>query len=125
MFLYDWWPIRAEAHLFDRLSTMPVRIEYKETALTDAWRADWPALSVAGPRPSPARRDRHAGLVRSRAMSPDEERRIREAALDQTIEGSFPASDPPSSNPNPDDHSALDQDPQEEQPDTDNTQARS
>jgi hypothetical protein len=51
--------------------------------------------------------------------TPDEERRIREAALDQTIEGSFPASDPPSSNPNPDDHSALErQDPKEEQTNT-------
>lgn len=39
--------------------------------------------------------------------SPDEERRIREAALDQTLADSFPASDPLSSNPNPDDHSAL------------------
>jgi hypothetical protein len=39
--------------------------------------------------------------------TPDEERAIREAALDETIEGSFPASDPPSSNPNPDDHAAL------------------
>ena len=49
----------------------------------------------------------------------DEERRIREAALDRTIEGSFPASDPPSSNPNPDDHSALEhQDPREEQRNT-------
>lgn len=37
----------------------------------------------------------------------DEERRIREAALDQTIEASFPASDPPSSMPNPDDHTAV------------------
>ena len=36
----------------------------------------------------------------------EEERKIREAALDQTIEASFPASDPPSSNPNPDDHDA-------------------
>ena len=135
VFLYDWWPIRAEAHLFDRLSTMPVRIEYKETALTDAWRADWPAVSAAEPRPSQARRDHHGNLVRRRAVSPDdmehqhtpaEERRIREAALDQTIEGSFPASDPPSSNPNPDDHSALEhQDPQEEQPNTDKTPARS
>ena len=26
IFLYDWWPIRADARLFDRLSTMPVRI---------------------------------------------------------------------------------------------------
>jgi len=36
----------------------------------------------------------------------EEERKIRDAALDQTIEGSFPASDPPSTNPNPDDHDA-------------------
>ena len=26
IFLYDWWPIRAEARLFDRLSVMPVRV---------------------------------------------------------------------------------------------------
>ena len=26
IFLYDWWPILAEARLFDRLSAMPVRI---------------------------------------------------------------------------------------------------
>jgi hypothetical protein len=38
---------------------------------------------------------------------PGEERKIREAALDETIEASFPASDPPSSNPNPDDHAAA------------------
>ena len=37
----------------------------------------------------------------------EEERKIREAALDQTIESSFPASDPPSTDPNPDDHTAL------------------
>lgn len=39
--------------------------------------------------------------------TPEEERRIREAALDKTIADSFPASDPPSTVPNPDDHSAL------------------
>jgi hypothetical protein len=39
--------------------------------------------------------------------TPEEERQIREAALDKTIADSFPASDPPSSNPNPDDHSAT------------------
>ena len=39
--------------------------------------------------------------------TPAEERAIREAALDETLEGSFPASDPPSSNPNPDDHDAV------------------
>ena len=42
--------------------------------------------------------------------TPEEERRIREAALDETIEGSFPASDPPSSDPNPDDHDAVQRD---------------
>jgi len=26
VFLYDWWPIRAEARLFDRLSAMTVRV---------------------------------------------------------------------------------------------------
>ena len=26
IFLYDWWPIRAEAKLYDRLSAMPVRV---------------------------------------------------------------------------------------------------
>jgi hypothetical protein len=44
--------------------------------------------------------------------TPEEERRIRDAALDQTIENSFPASDPPSSTPNPDDHAAVDRAPQ-------------
>jgi hypothetical protein len=26
VFLYDWWPIRTEARLFDRLAAMPVRL---------------------------------------------------------------------------------------------------
>ncbi|MGH9221520.1 MAG: hypothetical protein ACRD1W_19605 [Vicinamibacterales bacterium] len=26
IFLYEWWPIRAEARLFDRLSAMTVRV---------------------------------------------------------------------------------------------------
>jgi hypothetical protein len=29
IFLYDWWPIRAERKLFDRLSVMPVSITLK------------------------------------------------------------------------------------------------
>jgi hypothetical protein len=39
--------------------------------------------------------------------TPDEERRIREAALDHTLEGTFPASDPSSTLPNPDDDTLL------------------
>ena len=35
------------------------------------------------------------------------ERDIREAALDETIAESFPASDPPSTVPNPDNHDAI------------------
>lgn len=42
VFLYDWWPIRAEGRLLQRLSTMPVRIEYGAVAPADAWRSDWP-----------------------------------------------------------------------------------
>jgi hypothetical protein len=45
IFLYDWWPIRAEARLFDRLSVMPVRIAYTKDASSEAWRWDWPAMS--------------------------------------------------------------------------------
>jgi hypothetical protein len=47
VFLYDWWPIRAEARLLQRLSTMPVRIEYNQTAPDDAWRSDWPAVPAS------------------------------------------------------------------------------
>jgi hypothetical protein len=32
IFFYDWWPIRAEAKLFDRLAAMPVRIVYDRGA---------------------------------------------------------------------------------------------
>ena len=39
--------------------------------------------------------------------TPEEERRIRDAALDHTIEDTFPASDPPSTLPDPDDDEAL------------------
>ncbi len=45
MFLYDWWPIRSQAKLFDRLSVMPVRIRYTKDATSEAWRWDWPVVS--------------------------------------------------------------------------------
>ena len=47
IFLYDWWPIRAEGRLFDRLAAMPVRIAYTTDATSEAWRWDWPAVPVA------------------------------------------------------------------------------
>jgi hypothetical protein len=107
VFLYDWWPIRAEMKLFERLSRMPVRIEYANAESVDAWRSDWPAVPAAEAtlrHPSNTERD---GTSRRHDHTPAEERTIREAALDQTVEASFPASDPPSSNPNPDDHDAV------------------
>jgi hypothetical protein len=45
--------------------------------------------------------------VPDHSHTPEEERRNREAALDNTIEASFPASDPPSTDPNPDDDEAV------------------
>jgi hypothetical protein len=47
IFLYDWWPIRAEATLADRLSVMPVRISYHQDGSADAWQKDWPATPPA------------------------------------------------------------------------------
>jgi hypothetical protein len=47
VFLYDWWPVRAEERLLRRLSEMPVRIEYAQTVQSGAWRADWPAVPAA------------------------------------------------------------------------------
>jgi hypothetical protein len=39
--------------------------------------------------------------------TPEEERRIRDATLDKTIADTFPASDAPSTVPNPDDDEAV------------------
>jgi hypothetical protein len=116
VFLYDWWPIRAEARLFDRLSAMLVRIEYRAATAEDAWRRDWPSAPThADTTPAATRRDRPANRLRdsmtTHQHTPDEERRIREATLDRTIEDSFPASDPPSTDPNPDDDTILEEQP--------------
>jgi hypothetical protein len=116
VFLYDWWPLVGDIRLLDRLSTMPVSIEYTQTASDDAWRSDWPAMSTGGRIATRSRTDVERAASRRIVMSsensehqhtPEEEHDIREAALDETIEASFPASDPPSSNPNPFDHEAL------------------
>jgi hypothetical protein len=52
IFLYDWWPIRSEARLSDRLAAVPVRIRYTNATAPDAWREDWPAVSPSGERAS-------------------------------------------------------------------------
>jgi hypothetical protein len=44
IFLYDWWPVRREARLSQKLAMMPVRIRYMDTAAPESWRADWPAV---------------------------------------------------------------------------------
>jgi hypothetical protein len=116
VFLYDWWPIRAEARLLDRLSAMLVRIEYRAATAEDAWRRDWPSAPAhAETTPAVARRDRPANRLRdsmtTHQHTPAEERQIREATLDRTIEESFPASDPPSTDPNPDDDTVLEEQP--------------
>jgi len=50
VFLYDWWPIRNEARLSDRLAAMPVRIRYMSVTSPDAWKTDWPVVIPAGER---------------------------------------------------------------------------
>jgi len=48
IFLYDWWPIRNEARLSDRLAAMPVRIRYMDTAPPETWKGDWPVVTPGG-----------------------------------------------------------------------------
>jgi len=46
IFLYEWWPIRADIRLAARLGVMPVQIYYTRGD-SDAWRKDWPAVRTA------------------------------------------------------------------------------
>jgi len=50
VFLYDWWPIRNEARLSDRLAAMPVRIRYMNAKSPEAWKADWPVVTPGAER---------------------------------------------------------------------------
>ena len=43
IFLYDWWPLSAEARLSDRLAAMPVQIRYRSDERRESWKHDWPA----------------------------------------------------------------------------------
>ena len=51
IFLYDWWPVRRERILSQRLAAMPVRIRYASATGPDAWKGDWPVVSPRGDRP--------------------------------------------------------------------------
>lgn len=46
VFLYDWWPLRNEARLCDRLAAMPVRIRYLDAASPERWKGDWPVVTA-------------------------------------------------------------------------------
>lgn len=46
IFLYDWWPIRDDARLYDRLAQMPVGIRYIGDS-SEAWHQDWPAVPAS------------------------------------------------------------------------------
>jgi len=73
VFLYDWWPIRDDARLFDRLAAMPIRVQ-----------CDGDARDGRGREESPP-----AGAL-TEGSSPD----TREAELDYALAETFPASDP-------------------------------
>ena len=49
IFLYDWWPIRREAGLFDRLSAMPGRLEHADRAAPEPGNSNRPAVSGSPP----------------------------------------------------------------------------
>jgi hypothetical protein len=63
IFLYDWWPIRREALLYDRLAAMPVRIAYDDDAGPEAWRSDWPAVA-------PNDKQRREDAMREKQINP-------------------------------------------------------
>jgi hypothetical protein len=51
IFLYDWWPIRNEARLSERLAAMPIRIRYANATPAGTWTEDWPVVSPRGEKP--------------------------------------------------------------------------
>jgi hypothetical protein len=57
VFLYDWWPIRNEALLSDRLANMPVRIRYMNVAPPETWKGDWPVVTPGGEHKGKSQRE--------------------------------------------------------------------
>jgi hypothetical protein len=50
IFLYDWWPIREDARLFDRLRVMLVQIVYGTDTPSGSGSSDWPVEPAADGR---------------------------------------------------------------------------
>ncbi|MEO8551511.1 MAG: hypothetical protein ABI678_16150 [Kofleriaceae bacterium] len=69
IFLYGWWPIRAQARLYDRLSVMPVRLEYTDNQVLESWRGDWPAVPAARMPPQKSRRSLVSGGSQASSIS--------------------------------------------------------
>lgn len=69
IFLYGWWPIRAQARLYDRLSAMPVRLVYTDNQVPESLRGDW--LAVPAPRmpPQKSRRSLASGGKQTGSIS--------------------------------------------------------
>lgn len=52
IFLYGWWPIRAQARFYDRLGEMPVRVAYNWSAEPGSWRSAKERQVPGRPRPT-------------------------------------------------------------------------
>jgi hypothetical protein len=96
VFLYDWWPILGEVRLLDRLSVMPVRLEYDDAVSGDAWQSDWPAvpshtLTAARPRAQMESQSVRRPAVPAENMkhqrTPEDERDVRKAGPERADEG--------------------------------------
>ena len=83
-------------------------VEVCECLLTVAVGLCADAKSVVQERTvEPIVHSRHLTGMAEHKHSPEEEQKIREAALDETLKETFPASDPPSTDPNPDNDELL------------------
>ena len=78
IYLYDWWPLRRKGRLYQKLSQIPVQIDFKRKKLSafSAKNTEDKKLEQAVAKPNLSE------------MSEDE--------IDRNLMGTFPASDPPS-----------------------------
>jgi len=78
IYLYDWWPLRRKGRLYQKLSQIPVQIDFKRKKLSafSAKNTEDKKLEQAAAKPNLSE------------MSEDE--------IDRNLMGTFPASDPPS-----------------------------